>query len=346
MDASLFDYHLPVERIAQNPVRPRDHSKLLVLHKETGHVEHRFFYEVGDYLRSGDLLVLNDTKVFRAGIRGNRADSGGRIDVLLLHEVGDYQWESLVRPGRKAHVGSLILFGDGRLRCKVVGRTEAGGRVLDFAPTEGYSREFLMEWLRHYGEVPVPPYVKTHVTDDDLYQTVYAEKVGSVAAPTAGFHFTEGLLERLGGTGVLIARITLHVGLGTFRPIKSPTIEEHEMHEECYHVSDEASRLLRETRERGNRIFPVGTTTIRALESSAQSRGMPQPGSGWTSLFISPGHEFRCVDGMITNFHLPRSTLLVLVSAFAGREVVMRAYQEAIEHDYRFFSFGDAMLVM
>lgn len=346
MDVSLFDYELPAERIAQQPKRPRDHSRLLVLYRASGAVEHRRFHNIGEYLKPGDVLVLNDTKVFRARLRGTREGSGSRVDVLLLREKTEGVWESLVRPGRRVKVGCHLSFGHGVLKCRVAAATDFGGRVLDFTETPGLHRGSFLGVLRDIGELPVPPYIKAPITDDEWYQTVYAEQEGSVAAPTAGFHFTDDLLHDLERSQIRFARITLHVGIGTFRPIKTEMMEDHVMHEEYYSVGQEAVEAMLAARRGGHRIISVGTTTVRALESCGSIVETPVAASGWTSLFIQPGHSFRQVDALITNFHLPRSTLLVLACAFGGRDRILNAYRKAIEHDYRFYSFGDAMLIV
>lgn len=345
---SLFDYRLPKDRIAQSPVRPRDHSRLLVLDRKTGTWSHHHFYDLGTFLRPGDLLVANESKVFKARLRGSirRGDALRRpdqtIEVFLLRPEDDAgRWSALIKPGRKITVGSTIAFYDGRT-CDVVSKQDGGAVVVDFhAPADE-----IVAWTDSAGSVPVPPYVDRAPADALDYQTVYAKTVGSVAAPTAGFHFTPELIKSLKDVGVGFAAVTLHVGLGTFRPIKTDTLEEHEMHEEWADVPEETAALIARTKSEGGRVIAVGTTTVRALESGIRH--------GMTSLFITPGYRFKIVDGLITNFHLPKSSLLVLVSAFAGevhpdpdrgRQIILAAYQEAIEKGYRFYSFGDAMLI-
>jgi len=314
--------------------------------RSTGSLSDHYFYELPRFLRAGDLLVLNDTKVFRAKLSGRREDNGAALEVLLLREHEECVWEVLVKPARKAKANALVSFGDGQLRARVVGKTPFGGRVLDFTLTPGLNRESFLGKLAKVGQVPVPPYIKSTISDDDLYQTVYAREVGSVAAPTAGFHFTEALLRNLVQRGVEIAYLTLHVGLGTFRPVKTDQVEDHVMHEEHFAVPDAVCQKIRVAREKGGRTIAVGTTVVRALESCRDDGGFPRPTNGWTSLFITPGYRFRYVDGLITNFHLPRTSLLILVCAFAGRERVLNAYAHAIERRYRFYSFGDAMLIV
>jgi S-adenosylmethionine:tRNA ribosyltransferase-isomerase len=363
VNIALFDYNLPPELIAQQPLHERDQSRLLVLERATGAMQHRRFFEISEFLRTGDLLVLNDTRVFRARLRGRKEPTGGKVEVLLLREVEAGLWEALVKPGRNAKIGSVLSFGDGVLRVNVEERTDCGGRLLRVENVEDFR-----ERLRRIGEVPTPPYVHCPVSDESEYQTVYAREEGSAAAPTAGFHFTTRLLEQLREQGVEQAFVTLHVGLDTFRPIHAEQIERHVMHAEFYHVPPATIAAIVRTRQRGGRVIAVGTTTVRTLESAAQDTGSglwvlgsgdsppkahnPEPTTqnlavaGWTRLFITPGFEFRVVDAMVTNFHLPRSTLLVLVSAFAGRDNVLRAYGEAVQRGYRFYSFGDAMLIL
>lgn len=345
MKVDEFDYHLPAELIAQYPPPRREDSRLLVLDRSTGEIEHKFFPAVRDYLRPGDVLVLNKTKVFPARLYGKRVDTGGRIEVVLLREKEPLVWEALVRPGRRAREGLMILFGNGELQAEVMERTDSGGRNLRFVT--GCDESF-WDLIFRLGEVPLPPYIKRRAggLDRERYQTVYAEKVGSVAAPTAGLHFTEELLSELQQKGVKVAFVLLHVGLGTFRPVRVENVEEHTMHEEFWRVEAEAARIINKARAEGGRIVAVGTTSVRVLESAAAEDGSVMPGDGWTRLFIYPGYRFKAVDCLITNFHLPRSTLLMLVCAFAGRELVLRAYNEAVARRYRFFSYGDAMLIL
>ncbi len=335
MKTADFDYILPPDRIAQTPAEPRDHSRLLVMDRVTGALSHRHFFELGDSLRPGDLLVVNESKVFKARLR---ADAG---EIFLLRADG-LHWIALARPGRKLTPGKIMLFSDGT-SCRVVEKRGDGAVVIDF----GKSAEEVLAWTDKTGEVPLPPYItppqlplrkgEASLTSED-YQTVYAKTTGSVAAPTAGLHFTPGLIKRLKEKGIRFATVTIHVGLGTFRPIKTETLEEHQMHEEWIDVPDETVRAIEETKRNGGRVIAVGTTSVRSLESGVRH--------GFTNIFITPGYAFKIVDGMITNFHLPKSTLLVLVSAFAGHEHVLHAYSEAIREGYRFYSFGDAMLIV
>lgn len=333
---SEFDYELPAELIAQEPLAERDKSKLLVLQRETGTIEHRRFYEIGDYLQPGDLLVLNDTQVSALRLTG-RKSSGGKVEVLLLRNLGNNQWDSLVKPGRRVTVGTVIEFAEG-LTAQVIERTEGGGRILDFGQAAGTD-----EKIRQIGEVPLPPYIHSVLRDVSRYQTVYASQPGSAAAPTAGFHFTPKLLADLESRGIETTFVTLHVGIATFRPVRTEIISEHVMHSETISVSSEAAERINSAT---GRIIAIGTTTARALESAAVSKRRVTPVDGETSLFITPGYDFKIIDGLVTNFHMPRSTLLILVSAFAGRELIMRSYQEAKDHGYRFLSFGDAMLIL
>ncbi len=338
MKTSDFDYALPDELVAQVPTEPRDHSRLLVLDRSSGEVEHRRFYEIGDYLRSGDVLVLNESRVIPARLLGRKAGGGARIEFLLLNRSEGGEWEALVRPGRRVREGTVVEVGtDKSLRVEVVSKMEDG------AVTVRLSNEQLIE---SHGEVPLPPYIHSDLRDPERYQTVYATRKGSVAAPTAGLHFTPALLEDLASGGVEVARITLHVGLGSFRPVKSENPAEHRLHREYFEVSDQTARRLNEVRGAGGRIVALGTTAVRALEQVARPDGEVIPYSGWNELYILPGYPFRVVDAMITNFHLPRSTLLMLVAAFAGRERILEAYRVAVENRYRFYSFGDATLIV
>ncbi|SMB98855.1 S-adenosylmethionine--tRNA ribosyltransferase-isomerase [Thermanaeromonas toyohensis ToBE] len=336
-----FDYYLPPELIAQHPVEPRDASRLLVLHRKAGMLEHRRFYELPLYLKPGDILVLNDTRVIPARLLGKKAETGGQVELLLLRPLRRDCWEALVRPGRRIPPGTELLFGQGELRAKVLERTPQGGRLVEFK----YEGEW-EEILGRLGEVPLPPYIKEKLPDPERYQTVYASRPGSVAAPTAGLHFTPRLLKELKEKGVKIVYILLHVGLGTFRPVKEEVVEKHRMHAEYFCVDPEAARTINEARRQGGRVIAVGTTVVRTLETAATPEGEIKPREGLTELFIYPGYRFKAVDGLITNFHLPRSTLLMLVCAFAGRERVLEAYQVAIKERYRFYSFGDAMLIL
>ena len=338
MKLSDFMYDLPEERIAQTPVEPRDHSRLMVLHRDTHEIEHRHFYDVIDYLNPGDCLVINETKVIPARLYGERP-TGGACEVLLLKQLGPKRWETLVRPGRKLRPGAQVLFGDGRLKCTVTETTEGGRRIVEFE-CEG-SFEAALDAL---GEMPLPPYIHEKLADRDRYQTVYAKQDGSAAAPTAGLHFTPELLGRIREKGVDIVPVLLHVGLGTFRPVKVENIEEHEMHSEYFEVTEDAARRVNAAHARGGRVVAVGTTSVRTLESAAED-GRLIAKSGDTSIFIKPGYHFQLVDALITNFHLPGSTLIMLVSALYDRQHILAAYEQAVKDAYRFFSFGDAMLI-
>ncbi|MFZ7945530.1 MULTISPECIES: tRNA preQ1(34) S-adenosylmethionine ribosyltransferase-isomerase QueA [Bacillaceae] len=342
MKVDLFDFHLPEELIAQVPLKTRTDSRLMVLDKQTGNIKHEIFKDITKYLRAGDCLVLNDTKVLPARLFGVKNDTGAKIEVLLLKQLEGDKWETLVKPAKRVKEGTQIEFGDGLLTAVCTGTSDHGGRVLDF-----HYNGIFYEVLDQLGEMPLPPYIKEQLDDRDRYQTVYAREPGSAAAPTAGLHFTEPLLEEIRGMGVHIAFITLHVGLGTFRPVSVDDVLEHDMHSEFYTVTEETANLLNEVRGKGGRIITVGTTSTRTLETIAsQNDGQFTVGSGWTSIFIYPGYEFKAIDGMITNFHLPKSTLIMLVSALAGREPILHAYNTAVAEHYRFFSFGDAMLII
>ena len=333
-------YDLPEELIAQTPLQKRDTSRLMVLNRETGEISHKHFYDIVDYLNPGDCLVMNDSRVLPARLLGHRP-TGGAVEVLLLRDLGDNRWECLCKPGRKMLHGNEVSFGNGELKAVVREVQEDGNRVVEFS----YEGIFL-EVLERLGKMPLPPYIKAELVDQERYQTVYSREVGSAAAPTAGLHFTNELLEKVREKGVKTAFVTLHVGLGTFRPVKADTILEHHMHSELCMMNDETARILNETRQNGGRIICVGTTSCRTLESLAGEDGAFTAGSKWTDIFIYPGYTFRAMDGLITNFHLPESTLVMLVSAFAGRERVLNAYAEAVKERYRFFSFGDAMCIM
>lgn len=342
MDVKLFDFELPERLIAQTPLKDRSSSKLLVLSKETGQIAHRTFTDLIDYLRPGDTLALNDTRVIPARLFGAKQDTGAKVELLLLKAIDDHRWETLARPGKKIKQGTRLSFGNGKLLGVCEGYTEAGGRIVRFE-YEGVFNELLDE----LGQTPLPPYIKERLDDAERYQTVYAKRPGSAAAPTAGLHFTESYLERLRNNGIRIAYVTLHVGLGTFRPVQVDDITEHKMHAEYYSISKENAEMINRTKDEGKRIVAVGTTVARTLESVASERnGRVAESSGWTDIFIYPGYRFSIVDAMVTNFHLPKSTLVMLVSAFAGRENILKAYAEAIEKEYRFFSFGDAMLIV
>ena len=341
MKLDMFDFHLPEELIAQVPLEDREASRLMVLDKETGKLQHDVFSHITEYIKPGDCLVLNDTKVLPARLYGSKEGTGAKIEVLLLKQEHDDVWETLVKPAKRIKVGSTIVFGDGKLSAVCTGVLEHGGRILEFK----YDGIFY-EILEKLGEMPLPPYIKEQLDDQDRYQTVYARERGSAAAPTAGLHFTEDLLEKLKGMGVHIAFITLHVGLGTFRPVSVDDIDSHEMHSEFYQMTEGTARLLNDVKEKGGKIITVGTTSTRTLETIAsRNDGVFKEENGWTSIFIYPGYEFKGIDAMITNFHLPKSTLIMLISALAGREHVLHAYETAVEEKYRFFSFGDAMLI-
>lgn len=340
MKLSDFMYDLPEERIAQTPVEPRDHSRLMVLHRDTDQIEHRHFYDVIDYLNPGDVLVINETRVIPARLFGERA-GGGACEVLLLRQLGPKRWETLVKPGKKLKPGAEITFGGGRLRARIAETTDVGGRIVDF-DCDGTFEAALDE----LGEMPLPPYIHERLEDKERYQTVYAKQEGSAAAPTAGLHFTPELLDRIREKGVDVVPVLLHVGLGTFRPVKTENVEEHEMHSEYFEVTAEAAARINAARERGGRVVAVGTTSVRTLESASTDDGVLQARSGWTNIFITPGYRFKMVDALITNFHLPESTLVMLVSAFYSREGTLAAYEEAVREKYRFFSFGDAMLLL
>lgn len=336
---SDFDYGLPEELIAQHPCEPRDQSRLLALNRLTGDIAHQRFYHVLDYLREGDVLVFNDTRVIPARLMGTRNNTGGKIEVFLLNSLGDDQWEVLVKPGKKALPGTVIHFG-GELQAEVLSSTDFGGRRIRFQ-YQGIFNEI----LDRLGETPLPPYIREILTDKERYQTVYAREQGSAAAPTAGLHFTKELMEKIREKGVFLTFITLHVGLGTFRPVREGQIEDHVMHREYYSISPETAQIVNSAKKEGRRVIAVGTTSVRALETAGAS-GRIAAKTDWTDIFIYPGYQYRIVDGLITNFHLPKSTLLMLVSAFAGQEAVFRAYREAVKEQYRFFSFGDAMIII
>mgnify|MGYP000886883217 CR=1 FL=1 len=340
MDISDFDYDLPEERIAQTPLEPRDSARLMVLHPKEHTIEHRHFYELGDFLRSGDVLIFNDTRVIPARLIGARSQTGGKVEVFLLRQIDKDQWEVLVKPGKKARVGSVIQFGD-ELSCEIIADTDFGGRIVRFV----YHGIF-EEILDRLGSMPLPPYIHEKLADRERYQTVYAKENGSAAAPTAGLHFTKELLAQIEAKGVKLVYLTLHVGLGTFRPVSVDNLDDHEMHSEFYTLSEEAAATLREVKANGHRVIAVGTTSIRTLETIGNKfQGDIQADSGWTNIFIKPGYQWQIVDAFSTNFHLPKSTLVMLVSAFAGRDLTLKAYEHAIAERYRFFSFGDAMFI-
>lgn len=339
MKTSDFWYDLPEELIAQTPLEQRDTSRLLVLNRDTGVVKHQHFYDIVDYLRPGDCLVMNDSRVLPARLLGHRP-TGGAVEVLLLRDLGDKKWECLCKPGRKMQVGHEVIFGDGELTATVVEVQETGNRVVEF-----HYEGIFLEVLERLGKMPLPPYIKAELQDQERYQTVYSREVGSAAAPTAGLHFTNELLDKIREKGVKTAFVTLHVGLGTFRPVKAEDISEHHMHSELCMISAETAAVLNETKQKGGRIVCVGTTSCRTLESLVNEDGSFEAKSKWTEIFIFPGYKFKAMEALITNFHLPESTLVMLVSAFAGRENVLSAYEEAVREKYRFFSFGDAMYI-
>jgi S-adenosylmethionine:tRNA ribosyltransferase-isomerase len=342
-----YDYDLPESSIAQHPVTPRDASRLLVLSRESGGIAHRRFRDLPEYLRSGDLLVLNDTRVIPARLFGHKVGTGGRVEVLLLKTTGSDIWEALVRPGRRLQPGAEIDF-DGALRAEILDVVPGGGRILRLAPGPDAAGRSVHDLLHALGELPLPPYITAGPAPAErgVYQTIYAREEGSAAAPTAGLHFTETIFAALEARGVQRAFVTLHVGLGTFKPVQTDDIEEHEMHEEFYSISAEAAAQINATKAAGGRVIAVGTTSTRTLESAAAPDGTLRACAGPTRLFITPGYRFKVVDAQLTNFHMPRSTLLLLISAFAGRDAVMHAYRDAVEAGYRFLSFGDAMLIV
>ena len=335
-----FWYDLPEELIAQTPLKQRDASRLLVLDRQTGEVSHRYFYNILEYLRPGDCLVMNDSRVLPARLLGNRP-TGGAVELLLLKDLGDKRWECLAKPGRKLQAGQQVIFGEGKLTATVLQVQPDGNRVVEF-----HYEGIFLEVLEQLGKMPLPPYIKAELQDNERYQTVYSREVGSAAAPTAGLHFTKELLEKIRQKGIQTAFVTLHVGLGTFRPVKAEEITDHHMHSELCMISKETADLLNATRKNGGRIICVGTTSCRTLESLVNADGTFTESSKWTEIFIYPGYQFKAMDGLITNFHLPESTLVMLVSAFAGRENVLSAYEQAVKERYRFFSFGDAMCIL
>ena len=339
MKTQDFFYDLPEELIAQTPLEQRDSSRLLVLDKNTGDLQHRHFFDIIDFLQPGDCLVLNNSRVLPARLIGHRP-TGGAVEVLLLRDLGDKKWECLCKPGRKMQPGSQVIFGNGELSATVVEVREDGNRVVEF-----HYEGIFLEVLERLGKMPLPPYIKAELADQERYQTVYSKEVGSAAAPTAGLHFTNELLDKVRAKGVKTAFVTLHVGLGTFRPVKAEEITQHHMHSELCMINAETAEILNETRRNGGRIVCVGTTSCRTLESLVNEDGTFQASSKWTEIFIYPGYKFKAMDALITNFHLPESTLVMLVSAFAGRESVLHAYEEAVKERYRFFSFGDAMFI-
>lgn len=339
MKKSDFYFDLPEELIAQTPLQQRDSSRLLLLDKATGALEHRHFYELPEFLQAGDCLVLNDSRVLPARLLGSRS-TGGSVELVLLRDLGDGRWECLSRPGKKTRPGTELSFGDGELTATVEDVVEGGNRIVQF-----HYQGIFLEVLERLGKMPLPPYIKEELQDAERYQTVYSRELGSAAAPTAGLHFTKELLERIEAKGVRVCYVTLHVGLGTFRPVKEEEIEDHAMHSEFCIVPEETAEIVNETKRSGGRVIAVGTTSCRTLESFANEDGTLPVGSRWTEIFIYPGYRFKCIDALVTNFHLPESTLIMLVSALAGREHVLNAYETAVKERYRFFSFGDAMFI-
>ena len=340
MKTSDFNFDLPQELIAQDPLEDRSSSRLMVLNKENGEITHRIFHDITEYLHLGDCLVINDTKVIPARLIGTKEDTGAHIEILLLKRKENDVWETLVKPGKKCRPGARVVFGNGELKAEIVDVLEDGNRLVHFE-YEGIFEEV----LDRLGQMPLPPYITHKLQDKNRYQTVYAEHEGSAAAPTAGLHFTKELLAQIQEMGVKIAHVTLHVGLGTFRPVKVSNVLDHHMHSEFYRIEEDAANMINETKKNGGRIICVGTTSCRTIESAAAEDGTIRACSGWTDIFIYPGYQFKILDCLITNFHLPESTLVMLVSALAGREHVLTAYEEAIRQRYRFFSFGDAMFI-
>lgn len=340
MKTSDFYYYLPEELIAQTPVEPRDSSRLLVMDRKSGALEHKHFYDILDYLKKGDCLILNDSRVLPARIYGVKEGTGANVEFLLLKHIESKRWEALAKPGKKAKQGTKFVFGEGIMSCTVADVTEDGNRIIDFECEGNF-----YEALDKLGQMPLPPYIHEKLKDRERYQTVYSRELGSAAAPTAGLHFTKELLKKAEEKGVRIGFVTLHVGLGTFRPVKVDDVTAHKMHSEHYELPEETARLINETKKNGGRVISVGTTSCRTLETVAKKEGCIKASEGWTDIFIYPGFKFEVLDGLITNFHLPESTLIMLVSAFAGFDNVMNAYKTAVEEKYRFFSFGDAMLI-
>lgn len=340
LKTSDFYFDLPEELIAQTPIEPRDHSRLMILDKSTGKIQHKHFYDIVDYLEPGDCLILNDSRVLPARLYGIKEETGARVEFLLLENKGNDVWEALAGPGKRAKKGSRFTFGDGLLRCEVVDVLEDGNRLIHFE----YEGMFF-SILDQIGQMPLPPYIKEKLQDKERYQTVYSKETGSAAAPTAGLHFTPELLQKIKDKGVSIGFVTLHVGLGTFRPVSAEKITDHKMHSEHYHMSEETASLIDTAKSNGKRVIAVGTTSCRTIESVAQKEGCICESEGWTDIFIYPGYEFKGLDALITNFHLPESTLIMLVSTLAGREHILNAYKTAVEEKYRFFSFGDAMFI-
>lgn len=340
MQLKDFDFYLPEELIAQHPAEKRDECRLMVLSKDKGHIEHKVFKDIIDYLNPGDCLVLNDTRVIPARLIGNKEGSGGKIELLLLKRINKDSWETLVKPGKKAKVGARFEFGDGLLTAEVKSVAEEGNRIIEFQ-YEGIFEEILDK----LGQMPLPPYITEKLEDKEQYQTVYSKNEGSAAAPTAGLHFTNELLDKIREKGIKTVFLTLHVGLGTFRPVKVDNIEQHHMHSEFYILSKESADIINDVKHKGGRVISVGTTSTRTLETIGDENGRVNESTGWTDIFIYPGYKYKVVDGLITNFHLPESTLIMLVSALSNREIIMNAYETAVKERYRFFSFGDAMFI-
>ena len=340
MNTSDFYYDLPQELIAQTPLEPRDSSRLLAMDKTTGYIVHKHFYDILDFLHKGDCLILNDSRVLPARIYGIKKGTGATVEFLLLNQIENNRWNVLTKPGKKAKSGSKFTFGNGIMKCTVTDVSEDGNRIVDFECNGNF-----YENLDLLGQMPLPPYIHKKLQDKERYQTVYSREPGSAAAPTAGLHFTKELLKKAEDKGIKIGFVTLHVGLGTFRPVKADKVENHKMHSEHYEITQETANIINETKKNGGRVISVGTTSCRTLESVAQKEGCIKASEGWTDIFIYPGYKFKVLDGLITNFHLPESTLIMLVSAFAGYDNVMNAYKTAVKEKYRFFSFGDAMLI-
>ena len=341
MKTSDFYYDLPEGLIAQTPIEPRDHSRLLVMNKASGEIEHKHFYDILDYLNEGDCLIVNDSRVLPARIFGTKDEIGANVEFLLLKQIENNKWETLCKPGKKAKIGTKFNFGDGIMTGTVVDITEEGNRIVEFQCEDNFYAT-----LDKIGQMPLPPYITEKLQDKERYQTVYSHELGSAAAPTAGLHFTKELMKKIEDKGIKIGYVTLHVGLGTFRPVKVDDVNNHKMHSEHYEVPKDTATLIKETKAKGGRVIAVGTTSCRTLESVASEHGEVKACEGWTDIFIYPGYKFKVLDGLITNFHLPESTLIMLVSAFAGYENVMNTYKVAVEEKYRFFSFGDAMLII
>lgn len=336
-----FDYDLPHELIAQTPIKKRDSSRLLELDRQTGEMQDKHFYDIIDQLNPGDAVVMNNSRVMPARLYGVKSETGGHAEVLLLHNTEGDEWETLMKPAKRAKVGTVISFGDGKLTATVTAEKEDGIRMIEF-----HYDGIFMEILESLGETPLPPYIKEKLDDPDRYQTVYAKENGSAAAPTAGLHWTKELLQKVQDKGIKLVYLTLHVGLGTFRPVEEDNIDDHKMHSEFYRLDEDAAKTLNEVRQNGGRIIATGTTSIRTLETiGSKFDGEIKPDSGWTDIFIKPGYQWKVVDAFITNFHLPKSTLVMLVAAFTGRDMILKAYQHAIDEKYRFFSFGDAMFI-